>query len=155
MRIIDSPKCNLYNHPTQPSTHWFFQCPQALLAWQLMTEITSDSLHPHQFSLSTAILNIPNLQKNNPLILLTNLTRQIIDKAHSSSNNIHPNTVLHKIYHQSNIFSHSERERESELEKEGEKRKKLLETAKEIRQRRTSANTPTYGLQLPTAVAAS
>merc|ERR1711954_69427 len=79
---------------------------------QLLTEITSHSLHPHQFSLTTAILNIPNLPKNHPLIILTHLKRQIIDKAHTNSTNIHPNTILHKIFNQSNIFSKCERQRE-------------------------------------------
>merc|ERR1711873_399872 len=89
MKITDSPKCTLCNHPTQDSTHRFFQCPQALLTWQLLTEITSHSLYPHQFSQTTAILNIPNLPKNHPLIILTNLSRQIIDKAHSNGSNNH------------------------------------------------------------------
>jgi len=112
MKITDSPKCTLCNHPTQDSTHRFFQCPQALLTWQLLTKITSHSLYPHQFSKTTAILNIPNLPKNHPLIILTNLTRQIIDKAHSNGSNIHPNTTLHKILNQSNIFSNFEKHRE-------------------------------------------
>merc|ERR1712115_449937 len=112
MKIIDSPKCTLCNHPTQDSTHCFFQCPQALVTWQLLTEITSHSLYPHQFSKTTAILNIPNLPKNRPLIIPTNLTRQIIDKAHSNSTNIHPNTTLDKILNQSNIFSNFEKQRE-------------------------------------------
>ena len=112
MKIKDSPKCTLCNPPTQDSTHRFFKCPQAFLTWQLLTEISSNSVHPHQFSLTTAILNIPNLPENHPLIILTNLTRQIIDKAHTNSTNIHPNTILHKIFNQSNIFSKCERQRE-------------------------------------------
>ena len=113
MKITDSPKCTLCNHPSQDSTHRFFQCPQALLTWQLLTEITSYSLYPYEFSLTTAILNIPYLPKNHPLIVLTNLTRQIIDKAHTNSTNIHPNTTLHKIYKHSNTLSNFERQRET------------------------------------------
>ena len=112
MKITNSPKCTLCNHQSQDSTHRFFQCPQALLTWQLLTEITSYSLYPHKFSLTTAILNIPYLPKNHPLIILTNLTRQIIDKAHINSTNIHPNTTLHKIFNHSNILSKFERQRE-------------------------------------------
>merc|ERR1711954_274269 len=66
---------------------------------------------PHDFTITTAILNIPHLPKNHPLIILTNLTRQIIDKAHTNSTNIPPNTTLHKILNQSNIFSKFERQR--------------------------------------------
>ena len=112
MNIIDSPKCTLCNHPSQDSTHRFFHCPQAHLTWQLLTEITSNSLSPHTFTLTTAIINIPTLPKNHPLIVLTNITRQIIDKAHTNSTSIHPNTVLHKILNHSNIFTEYEAQRE-------------------------------------------
>merc|ERR1711954_520908 len=78
MKILDSPKCTLCNHPSQNSTHRFYHCPQALLIWQLLTSITSYSLYPHDFTITTAILSIPHLPKNHPLIVLTNLTRQII-----------------------------------------------------------------------------
>ena len=112
MNITDSPKCTLCNHPLQDSTHRFFHCPQAHLTWQLLTEITSNSLSPHNFTLTTAIINIPTLPKNHPLIVLTNITRQIIDKAHTNSTNIHPNTILHKILNHSNIFTEYESQRE-------------------------------------------
>merc|ERR1712112_728499 len=84
-----------------------------LLTWQLLTEITSYSLYPHQFSLTTATLNIPNLPRNHPLIILTNLTRQIIDKSHTNSTTIHPNTILHKIFNHSNILSSFEQQKET------------------------------------------
>merc|ERR1711954_1472 len=61
---------------------------------------------------SRSSLNIPNLPKNHPLIVLTNLTRQIIDKANSNGSNIHPNTTLHKILNQSNFFFNFEKHRE-------------------------------------------
>merc|ERR1711954_36850 len=96
MKILDSPKCTLCNNPSKNSTHWFYHCPQALLAWQLLTNITSHSLYPHDFTITTAILNIPHLPKNHHLIVLTNLTRQIIDRAHTNRTNIHPNTPLQK-----------------------------------------------------------
>ena len=113
MKILDSPKCTLCNHPSQDSAHRFFHCPQALLTWQLLTKITSYSLYPHEFSITTAILNIPYLPKNHPLIILTNLTRQIIDRAHTNSTNIHPNTTLHKIFNHSNILSNFEQQKEA------------------------------------------
>merc|ERR1711954_563757 len=59
-----------------------------------------------------ASLNIPYLPKHHPLIVPTNLTRQIIDKAHINSTNIHCNTTLHKIFNHSNILSKFERQRE-------------------------------------------
>merc|ERR1711954_436020 len=67
------------------------------MGWQLLTHITSQTPHPHDFSITTAILNIMHLPKNHPLIILTNITRHIIDKAHSNSTTIHPNTILYKI----------------------------------------------------------
>merc|ERR1711954_188166 len=36
------------------------------------------------------LLNIMYLPKNHPLIVLTNITRHIIDKAHTNSSKIHP-----------------------------------------------------------------
>ena len=113
MKILDSPKCTLCNHPSQDSAHRFFHCPQALLTWQLLTSITSYSLYPHDFTITTAILNIPHLPKNHPLIVLTNLTRQIIDRAHTNSTNIHPNTTLHKILNHSNILAYFEQQKEA------------------------------------------
>ena len=113
MQILDSPKCTLCNHHTQNSTHRFYHCPQALLGWQLLTCITSHSLYPHDFSITTAILNTPHLPKNHPLIVLTNITRQIIDKAHTNSTNIHPNTTLHKIFNHANIFASFESQKEA------------------------------------------
>merc|ERR1711954_9657 len=103
----------LCNHPSQDSTHCFFHCPQALLTWQLLTKITSYSLYPHDFSITTAILNIPHLPKNHLLIILTNLTRQMIDRAHTNSTNIHPNTTLHKILNHSNILANFEQQKEA------------------------------------------
>merc|ERR1712112_727487 len=95
MKILDTPKCTLCNHPTQDSTHRFYHCPQAQETWQLLTNITLQTPHPHYFSFTTAILNILHLPGNHPHIILTNITRQLIDKAHSNSIAIHPNTILH------------------------------------------------------------
>merc|ERR1712081_96571 len=58
MKILDYPKCTLCNHPTQNSTHRFYHCQQALQTWQPLTHITSETLHQHDFSITTAILNI-------------------------------------------------------------------------------------------------
>ena len=113
MKILDSPKCTLCNHPSQNSTHRFYHCPQALLTWQLLTSITSHSLYPHDFTITMAILNIPHLPKNHPLIVLTNLMRQIIDRAHTNSTNIHPNTTLHKILNHANILVNFESQKEA------------------------------------------
>merc|ERR1711954_149039 len=113
MKILDSPKCTLCDHPTQNSTHRFYHCPQALLTWQLLSQITTHSLYPHDFSITTAILNITHLPKNHPLIVLTNITRQIIDKAHTNDTNIHSNTTLYKIFNHANVFANFESQNEA------------------------------------------
>ena len=113
MKILDSPKCTLCDHPTQNSMHRFYHCPQALQTWQLLTHLTSQSLYPHDFSITTAILNIMHLPKNHPLIVLTNITRHIIDKAHTNSIKIHPNTFLYKILDHANIFAIFESQNET------------------------------------------
>ena len=113
MKILDTPKCTLCNHPTQDSTHRFYYCPQAQETWQLLTNITSQTPHPHYFSFTTAILNVLHLPRNHPLIILTNITRQFIDKAHSNSISIHPNTILHKILNHAEIFASFEARNES------------------------------------------
>merc|ERR1711954_91888 len=113
MKILDMPKCTLCNHPTQNSTHRFYHCPQELQTWQLLTHITSQTLHPHDFSITTAILYIMHLPKNHPLIVLTNITRHIIDKAHTNSIKIHPNTFLYKILNHANIFAIFESQNET------------------------------------------
>merc|ERR1712112_557902 len=66
---------------------------------------THTHTHTQDFSVTTAILNIMHLPKNQPLIILTNITRHIIDKAHSNSTKIHPNTLLYKILDHANIFA--------------------------------------------------
>merc|ERR1711954_19430 len=71
------------------------------------------TLHPHDFSITTAILNILHLPRNHPLIILTNITRHIIDKAHSNSTTIHPNTLLHEILNHAEIFASFEAQKES------------------------------------------
>merc|ERR1711954_205290 len=43
MKILDSPKCTLCNHPSQNSTQHFYHCPQALLTWQLLTNKQTQS----------------------------------------------------------------------------------------------------------------
>merc|ERR1711873_352449 len=49
MKILDTPKCTLCNHPTQNSTHRFYHCPQARQTWQLLTHITTQTykIHSH------------------------------------------------------------------------------------------------------------
>ena len=113
MKMLDTPKCSLCNHATQDSTHRFYYCPQAQETWQLLTNITSQTPHPHYFSFTTAILNVLHLPRNHPLIILTNITRQLIDKAHSNSITIHPNTILHKILNHAEIFASFEARNES------------------------------------------
>merc|ERR1711954_566135 len=54
-----------------------------------------------------------HLPKNHPLIILTNITRHIIDKAHSNSTTIHPNTILYKILNHAEIFASFEAQKES------------------------------------------
>merc|ERR1711954_139316 len=49
----------------------------------------------------------------NPLIILTNITRHITDKAHSNSTTIHPNTILYKILSHAEIFASFEAQKES------------------------------------------
>merc|ERR1712239_47620 len=48
MKILDTPKCTLCNHPTQNSTHRFYHCPQALQTWQLLTHKTQNTKHKTQ-----------------------------------------------------------------------------------------------------------
>merc|ERR1712082_535866 len=110
---IEHSKCTLCDHPTQNSTHRFYHCPQALLTWQLLTHITSQSLYPHDFSITIAILNVTHLPKNHPLIVLTNITRQIMDKAHTNSTKIHPNTIIYKIFNHANVFANFESQNEA------------------------------------------
>ena len=74
-----------------------------------MTEIMRNTTTPHEFSFKCAILNIEGLPKNHPLILLTNYTRLLIEKAHLSGTNIHPNTFLYKILNLANIFGTTDR----------------------------------------------
>ena len=100
----NSPKCQLCPHPQQDSAHRFFQCTKVRPVWALLSEILASTSSPHTFTQKCAILNIEDVPKNHPLILLTNYTRLLIDKAHNSGNNIHPNTFLYKILNLANIF---------------------------------------------------
>ena len=43
-------------------------------------------------------------QKDHPLITLTNYTRKLIESAQCSEIQVHPNTMLYKILHLSEIF---------------------------------------------------
>ena len=104
MHILDSPKCQLCPHPQQDSAHRFFHCNRIKPVWELLSEIMENTSTPHIFTYKCAILNIEGVPKNHPLILLTNYTRLLIDKAHLSGNNIHPNTFLYKILNLANIF---------------------------------------------------
>ena len=94
-------------HHQQQAVQHVFLCLQAVLTWQNLTKTTSDSPCPHQFILTTAFINVLDILNNHPLIILTNLTRKIIDKAHTNGKNMHPNTVLLKVYGYSSIFSHN------------------------------------------------
>ena len=104
MHILDSPKCQLCTYPQQDSAHRFFLCTRIKPVWALLSEILESTSSPHTFSHKCAILNIEGVPKNHPLTLLTNYTRLLIDKAHTSGNNIHPNTFLYKILHLADIF---------------------------------------------------
>ena len=94
--------------PTRFNTQVLF-CSQVRPVWNLMTEIMRNTTTPHEFSFKCAILNIEGLPKNHPLILLTNYTRLLIEKAHLSGINIHPNTFLYKILNLANIFGTTDR----------------------------------------------
>ena len=104
MGILESPKCHLCPHPEQDSSHRFFHCGRVKPVWEFLSEITKNTSTPHDFSFKCAILNVEGYSKNHPLTLLTNYTRLLIDKAHQSGNNIHPNTFLYKILNLANIF---------------------------------------------------
>ena len=104
MHILESPKCQLCPHPQQDSAHRFFFCSRIKPVWELLSEIMKNTTIPHEFTFKCAILNIEGLSKNHPLILITNYTRLLIEKAHQSGNNIHPNTFLYKILNLANIF---------------------------------------------------
>ena len=103
-KILDTPKCTLCNNPTQDSAHRFYFCPQAELVWQTLSNITKKSPCPHTFTYTTAILNALEYPKNHPIIILTNLIRLLIDKAHISGNKIHPNTLLFKLLNYTRTF---------------------------------------------------
>ena len=109
MHILDSPECQLCLHPQQDSTHRFFHCTHIQPVWNLLTEILKNTTSPHQFSLKCAILNVEGPPKNHPLILLTNYTRLLIEKAHLTYTKVHPNTFLYKILHLADIFKHTDR----------------------------------------------
>ena len=104
MGILQSPMCTLCPHPEQDSAHRFFHCKRIKPVWEFLSEITKNTSVPHEFSFKCAIINIQETSKNHPLILLTNYTRLLIDKAHQNSTVIHPNTFLHKIINLANIF---------------------------------------------------
>ena len=105
MGILQSPGCTLCTHPSQNSTHRFYHCPHIKPVWDCLSDITKDTPIQHQFSFSCSIINVQDVPKNHPLILLTNYTRLIIDRAHINSLKIHPNTFLHKILNLAEIFS--------------------------------------------------
>ena len=104
MHILESPKCHLCPHPEQDSAHRFFFCNRIKPVWELLSEIMKNTTIPHEFTFKCAILNVEGFSKNHPLILVTNYTRLLIEKAHQSGNNIHPNTFLYKILNLANIF---------------------------------------------------
>ena len=106
--VKDSPMCGLCKNPSQNSTHRFFSCPRILPVWDHLTEITRNTSIEHAFSETCAILNVFNVPKDHPLITLTNYTRKLIESAQCSEVQIHPNTMLYKILHMSEIFAHND-----------------------------------------------
>ena len=104
MEIVQSPMCTLCPHPEQDSAHRFFHCKKVKPVWEFLSKITKNTTISHNFSFKCAIINIEGCPKNHPLILLTNYTRLLIDKAHINGNTIHPNTFLYKIMNLANIF---------------------------------------------------
>ena len=106
--ITESPMCSLCKHPTQNSNHQFYSCPRIKPVWEFLSEITKNTSIEHAYTETCSILNIFNVPKNHPLILLTNYTRKLIDSAHCNDIQIHPNTMLYKILNMSDIFSHND-----------------------------------------------
>ena len=104
MNILESSACRLCNHPTQNSTHRFYSCHHIVQVRAFLFEITENIQIQHSFSLSDAILNVQNVPKNHPLVLITNYTRLIIDRAHTNSSKTHQNTFLDKFLHLAEIF---------------------------------------------------
>ena len=106
--IIDSPMCSLCKHPTQNSNHRFYSCPRIKPVWDFLSEITKNTSIEHAYSETCSILNVFNVPKNHPLVLLTNYTRKLIDSAHCNGIHIHPNTMLYKILNLSEVFSYND-----------------------------------------------
>ena len=104
MGILESPSCLLCSHPEQDSSHRFFHCEKIRPVWDFLTKITETTSINHKFSFKCAIINIENRPKNHPLVLLTNYTRLLIEKAQINGNLFHPNTFLYKIRNLANIF---------------------------------------------------
>ena len=107
-KIKDSPMCSLCKHPTQNSTHRFYSCPRIKPIWEFLSEITKNTSIEHAYTETCSILNVLNVPKNHPLILLTNYTRKLIDSAHCNDSQIHTNTMLYKILNMSDIFSYKD-----------------------------------------------
>ena len=105
MKILPTPECTLCLHPSQNSTHRFYDCKFIQPVWEFLSEILKDTSIAHTFTLKCAIVNVTNRPINHPLILLTNYTRLLIDKAHIGGIKIHPNTFLYKLMNLSDIFS--------------------------------------------------
>ena len=104
MNILTSSECTLCLHPTQDSAHRYFSCPFILPVWELLGDLTEGTSTPHTFTFSCAIINVRGTSKNHPLVLLTNFTRLLINKAHINNNKIHPNTYLYKVLNLANIM---------------------------------------------------
>ena len=104
MKILPTPECTLCLHPTQDSSHRFYFCPFIKPVWDFLSKITEGTSITHTFSYSCAIINVRGTSKNHPLVLLTNFTRLLINKAHINGTKIHPNTYLYKILHLADIF---------------------------------------------------
>ena len=104
-------------HPMQPP-HPKFNTPVLPLP-SGTPNLAATHLHHLTLTIPTRLLHhdsnrqYPHLPNNHPLVVLTNITRQIIDKAHTNSTNIHPNTTLHKIFNHANIFANFESQKEA------------------------------------------
>ena len=105
MQILSSPECTLCSYPSQNSKHRFFNCKFIQPVWEFLSNILQDTSIAHTFTLKCAIINVMNKPANHPLILLTNYTRLLIDRAHIGNTKIDPNTFLYKIMNLSDIFS--------------------------------------------------
>merc|ERR1711954_281679 len=77
------------------------------------TNLATTHTHNLTNTTPTRLLHHNSHPKNHQLIILTNITRHIINKAHYNSTKIHPNTLLYKILDHANIFATFEAQKET------------------------------------------